>query len=264
MSRVHPTAVVDPAAQLGEDVEIGPFCTIGPNVRLGARTRLQSHVNIEGRTSIGEDCIIHPYASLGSPPQHARHQGDETTLTIGDRNLIREQVTMNVGSSVGAGATVVGSDNTFFTASHVGHDCLVGNNVLLTNLATLAGHVQIGDYAILGGLAGVHQHTRVGRYAFVGALAAATLDVIPYGTVWGNHATLDGLNLIGLKRRGFSRDQINTLRAAYRALFDGPGAFADRLTAVADRFAGSEQVMEVVNFIREPSSRTICMPRRTP
>jgi len=262
MSGVHPTAIVDVAAQLGEDVEIGPYCTIGPNVVLGARTRLLSHVNIEGRTTIGEDCIIHPYASLGGPPQHARHQGDETTLTVGARNLIREQVTMNVGSSVGKGATVVGDDNTFFIGSHVGHDCRVGNNVLLTNLATLAGHVQIGDFAILGGLAGVHQWTRIGRYAFVGALAVATRDVIPFGTVWGNHAHLDGLNLTGLKRRGFSREQIHTLRAAYRDLFANKGEFADRVALVARRYARSEQVMEIIEFIRRDSSRSICMPVR--
>lgn len=263
MARVHPTAVVDPAAQLGEDVEIGPYCTVGPNVALGARTRLASHVSIEGRTTIGEDNVIHAFASLGGPPQHAGHRGDETTLSVGDRNLIREQVTMNAGSSVGSGATIVGSDCTFFIGAHVGHDCVVGDRVLLTNLATLAGHVRLGDYAILGGLAGVHQHVRIGRYAFVGAHSGALRDVIPFGMVWGSHAHLDGLNVVGLKRRGFSRAQIHTLRAAYRDLFeDSRGLFQDRVAAVAERYADSEQVMEIVDFIRSDSTRAMCMPVR--
>jgi UDP-N-acetylglucosamine acyltransferase len=262
MAKVHATAVVDPAARLGEGVEIGPYCIVGPGVMLGARTRLLSHVNVEGLTEIGEDCVIHPFCSLGGPPQHFGHKGNHTRLIIGDRNLIREQVTMNVGSSPGAGVTRVGSDNTFFAGAHVGHDCVVGDRVLLTNLANLAGHVSVGDFAILGGLAGVHQRVRIGRYAFVGALASVPRDVIPFGTVWGNHARLDGLNLIGLKRRGFSREQINTLRAAYRRLFGEQGRFQDRVAAVAEAYATSPQVMEVIDFIRFDPSRAICMPAR--
>ncbi len=261
MARVHATAIVDPGAQLDDDVEIGPYCTVGPNVVIGARTRLISHVNVEGRTSIGEDCVIHAFASLGGPPQHASHMGDATTLTIGDRNLIREQVTMNVGSSLGSGSTIVGSDCMFFIGAHVGHDCVVGDRVLLTNLATLAGHVSVGDFAILGGLAGVHQHVRIGRYAFIGALAACPRDVIPFGTVWGNHAKLEGLNLIGLKRRGFSRPQIHTLQAAYRDLFAPEGTFQERVAIVAERYAASEQAMEIIDFVAD-SSRAICMPER--
>jgi UDP-N-acetylglucosamine acyltransferase len=262
MAKVHATAVVDTAARLGEGVEIGPYCIVGPGVTLGARTRLLSHVNIEGLTELGEDCVVHPFASLGGPPQHASHKGDETRLIIGDRNLIREHVTMNVGSSLGAGVTRIGSDVTFFAGAHVGHDCVVGDRVLLTNLATLAGHVQVGDFAILGGLAGVHQHVRIGRHAYVGALAAVPRDVIPFGMAWGNHAHLDGLNLVGLKRRGFSRDQIHTLRAAYRELFGEGGSFQDRVAAVADGYARSPQVMEIIDFIRSDSSRAICMPAR--
>jgi UDP-N-acetylglucosamine acyltransferase len=262
MVKVHATAVVDAAARLGEGVEIGPYCVVGPRVTLGARTRLLSHVNIEGQTTIGEDCLIHPFASLGGPPQHASHKGDETCLIVGDRNLIREHVTMNVGSSLGSGVTRIGSDTVFFAGAHVGHDCIVGDRVLLTNLATLAGHVQIGDFAILGGLAGVHQHVRVGRHAYVGALAAVPRDVIPFGMAWGNHANLDGLNLIGMKRRGFSREQIHTLRAAYRKLFAEGGSFQDRVAAVAEAYASSPQVMEVIDFIRFDAGRAICMPAR--
>jgi UDP-N-acetylglucosamine acyltransferase len=262
MSKIHALASVDKGAQLGEDVEIGPYCIVGPQVKLGARTRLQSHVNIDGVTEIGADCVVHPFASLGGPPQHAAHTGEATKLIVGERNLIREYVTMNAGSSVGAGVTIVGSDCTFYTGSHVAHDCVVGDRVLLTNLATLAGHVQIADYAIISGLAGVHQFSRVGRYAFIGAGAIVVRDVIPYGSVWGNHAHLEGLNLVGLKRRGFSREQINTLRVAYRLLFAEEGSFQERVDDVAETYADAAEVMEVIDFIRADANRPLCMPAR--
>jgi UDP-N-acetylglucosamine acyltransferase len=262
MAKIHPAASVDKGAQLGDDVEIGPYCIIGPDVKLGARTRLQSHVNIEGLTEIGEDCVVHPFASLGGPPQHASHSGEATRLVIGDRALIRESVTMNAGSSVGTGVTRVGSDSTFYAGAHVAHDCVVGDRVLLTNLATLGGHVTVGDYAIVGGLAGVHQFTRIGRYAFLGAMATVVRDVIPYGSVWGNHAHLEGLNLVGLKRRGFSREQINTLRVAYRLLFAEEGSFQERVDEVAETYAAAPEVMEVIDFIRADASRPLCMPAR--
>jgi UDP-N-acetylglucosamine acyltransferase len=221
-----------------------------------------SHVNVEGATTIGEDCIVHPFASLGGPPQHAAHRGEVTHLVVGDRNLIREHVTMNTGSTVGRGVTTVGSDCLFYTGAHVAHDCIVGDNVLLTNVATLGGHVIVGDYAIIGGLAGVHQRTRIGRYAFVGAMAAVPRDVIPYGSVWGNHAHLEGLNLVGLKRRGFTRQQINTLRAAYRLLFADEGAFQERVDDVAETYAEAPEVMEIIDFIRADASQPLCMPDR--
>lgn len=262
MGKIHPLASVDKGAQLGEDVEIGPYCIVGPQVKLGARTRLQSHVNIEGLTEIGEDCVVHPFASLGGPPQHAAHTGEPTRLIIGDRNQIREHVTMNAGSSVGSGVTKVGSDGMFYTGAHVAHDCVVGDRVLLTNLATLGGHVVVGDYAIVGGLAGVHQFTRIGRYAFVGAMAMVVRDIIPYGSVWGNHAHLEGLNLVGLKRRGFSREQINTLRVAYRLLFAEEGSFQERVDEVAETYADAPEVMEVIDFIRADANRPLCMPAR--
>jgi UDP-N-acetylglucosamine acyltransferase len=262
MAKIHPAASVDRGAQLGEDVEIGPYCVVGPDVKLGARTRLQSHVNVEGLTEVGEDCVVHPFASLGGPPQHASHSGEATRLIIGDRALIREYVTMNAGSSVGTGLTKVGSDCTFYTGAHVAHDCIVGDRVLLVNCATLAGHVEVSDFAIVNGLAGVHQFSRIGRYAFVGAGAIVVRDVIPYGTVWGNHAHLEGLNLVGLKRRGFSREQINTLRVAYRLLFAEEGSFQERVDDVAEAYADETHVMEVIDFIRADASRPLCMPAR--
>jgi UDP-N-acetylglucosamine acyltransferase len=261
MGRIHATAVVDAGARLGEAVEIGPYCVVGPRVTLGARTRLLSHVNIEGLTELGADCVVHPFASLGGPPQHSAYKGEDTRLVVGARNLIREHVTMNTGSAAGGGVTRVGADCTFQIGAHVAHDCQVGDGVLMTNMATLGGHVTLSDYVIVGGLAAVHQNCRVGRYAFIGGGAMAVCDVIPYGMAWGNHAHLAGLNLRGLKLRGFSREEIHTLRAAFRAIFSGAGRLDERVSQVADAYAGWPQVMEIVAFIRADASRPLCLPR---
>ena len=259
---VHPTAVVDPKAQIGEDVSIGPFCVIGPDVTLGARTKLMSHVVIDGVTTLGEDNVVYPFATLGGPPQHTAHKGEPTQLVIGDRNLIREHATMNTGTVGGGGVTRVGSDGLYMIESHVGHDCIVGDQVILTKQATLGGHCEVGDFVIVGGLAAVHQRTRVGRHAMIGGLAAVVKDVIPYGSVWGNHAHLEGLNLLGLKRRGFSRETINAMRAAYRMLFANEGTFNERLEDTVETYASCPEVMEIVDFIRADASRPICLPDR--
>lgn len=259
---VHPTAVVDPKAQIGDDVSIGPFCVIGPDVTLGARTKLMSHVVIDGVTTLGEDNVIYPFATLGGPPQHTAHKGEPTQLVIGDRNLIREHATMNTGTVGGGGVTRVGSDGLYMIESHVGHDCIVGDQVILTKQATLGGHCEVGDFVIVGGLAAVHQRTRVGRHAMIGGLAAVVKDVIPYGSVWGNHAHLEGLNLLGLKRRGFSRETINAMRAAYRMLFANEGTFNERLEDTVETYASCPEVMEIVDFIRADASRPICLPDR--
>jgi UDP-N-acetylglucosamine acyltransferase len=261
-SQVHPTAVVDPKAQIGEDVSIGPFCVIGPDVTLGARTKLMSHVVIDGVTTLGEDNVVYPFATLGGPPQHTAHKGEPTQLVIGDRNLIREHATMNTGTVGGGGVTRVGSDGLYMIESHVGHDCVVGDSVILTKQATLGGHCEVGDFVIVGGLAAVHQRTRVGRHAMIGGLAAVVKDVIPYGSVWGNHAHLEGLNLLGLKRRGFSRETINAMRAAYRMLFANEGTFNERLEDTVETYASCPEVMEIVDFIRADASRPICLPDR--
>jgi len=261
MAKVHPTAVVAPAARLGADVDIGPYCVVGSGAVIGDRTRLVSHVAVEGVTQLGADCVAYPFSVLGGPPQHAGHKGDETRLVVGDRALIREHVTLNVGSSVGLGVTTIGDDCTFYAGAHVGHDCTVGDGVLMVNQATLGGHVRLDDHCIVAGLAAVHQNGRVGRCAFVGGLAAVVSDVIPYGLCWGNRARLEGLNLVGLKRRGFSREQINVLRAAYRELFADDGTFQDRVERVAEAYAASPHVMEIVDFIRA-ADRPLCLPGR--
>jgi UDP-N-acetylglucosamine acyltransferase len=260
MSKIHPTAIVAGGAILADDVEIGPYCIIGESVTLGARTQLLSHVVVDGVTRIGEDCTVHPFASLGGPPQHAAHAGEPMRLEIGDRNLIRENVTMNTGTPFGRGVTTVGSDGIFYTGCHIAHDCVIGDHVIMTNCATLGGHVTLGDYVIMSGLAAAHQYTRIGRHAFIGGMAALTKDVIPYGSVWGNHAHLEGLNLVGLKRRGFSREAINTLRAAYRMLFADEGTLQERVEDVARVFAGSPEVSEIIEFIQADSARPLCLP----
>ncbi|HEY9235625.1 MULTISPECIES: acyl-ACP--UDP-N-acetylglucosamine O-acyltransferase [Phenylobacterium] len=260
--QVHPNAIVDPKAELAEGVFVGPFCTVGPGVKLGARTKLVSHVVIDGRTELGEDNVVYPFAMLGGPPQHTAYKGEETQLIVGDRNLIREHATMNTGTAGGGGVTRVGSDGLYMIESHVGHDCVIGDNVILTKQATLGGHCEIADFVIIGGLAAVHQRTRVGRHAMVGGLAAVVKDVIPYGSVWGNHAHLEGLNLLGLKRRGFSRETINTMRAAYRLLFADEGTFQERLDDTVETYSDVPEVMEIVDFIRADASRPLCLPER--
>jgi UDP-N-acetylglucosamine acyltransferase len=259
---VHPSSIIAPGAELADGVSIGPFCTVGPNVRIGANTRLASHVVIDGVTEIGADNVIYPFAMLGGPPQHTAYKGEPTRLVIGDRNLIREHATMNTGTVAGGGLTKVGSDGLYMIESHVGHDCLVGDQVILTKQATLGGHCEIGDFVIVGGLAAVHQRTRVGRHAMIGGLAAVVKDVIPYGSVWGNHAHLEGLNLLGLKRRGFSRETINTMRAAYRMLFADEGTFQERLDDTIENFSDCAEVMEIIDFIRADASRPLCLPER--
>ena len=259
---IHPTAIVAKGAELADGVSIGPFSIIGEHARIGARTQLLAHVVIEGHTRIGEDCSIRNFTNLGGPPHHAGYRGEPTELVIGDRNKIWEHVTMHIGTPDGRGVTTVGDDGMFMATSHVGHDCDVGNNVILAHSATLGGHVDVGDFVMVSGLAAVHQRCRVGRYSFIGGLAAVTKDVIPYGLVWGNHAHLEGLNLVGLKRRDFGRDTIAELRAAYRSLFAEEGTFQERVDDTAAAFGRCQPVMEIIDFIRADANRPLCLPDR--
>jgi UDP-N-acetylglucosamine acyltransferase len=257
---IHPTSIVDRAAKLAEGVVVGPFCTIGPQVELGRGVVLESHVAIAGRTSVGEGTHIYPFASIGHQPQDLKYAGEPSQLAVGKRNLIRESVTMNPGTKGGGMITRVGDDCLFMANSHVGHDCQVGNHVVLANSVALGGHIILGDYAIIGGNSAVHQFVRIGKHAIVGGMTGVEHDVIPYGSVTGNRAHLAGLNLVGLKRRGFGRDDIHKLRTAYRLLFAPEGTLQERLEDVAPIFAESALVQEVVDFIREPSQRGICQP----
>lgn len=259
---IHPTAIVAPGAELADGVSVGPYSIIGEHVRIGARSTVLAHVVIEGHTRIGEDCTIRNFANLGGPPHHTAYKGEPTELIIGDRNKIWEHVTMHIGTPDGGGVTQVGNDGMYMATSHVGHDCTVGHNVILAHSATLGGHVHIGDFVMVSGLAAIHQFCRVGRYAFIGGLAAVTKDVIPYGLVWGNHAHLEGLNLVGLKRRNFSRETIAELRSAYRLLFAEEGTFQERIDDTMATFGASAPVAEIIEFIRADAGRPLCLPQR--
>jgi UDP-N-acetylglucosamine acyltransferase len=261
MTEIHPTAIVDPRAELADDVVIGPFCVVGPRVELGAGVVLDAHVVVTGRTRVGDGCRVFSFACLGHRPQDMKWKGEETELEIGQGNQIREHVTMHPGTSGGGGITRVGSRGLFMAAIHVAHDCQIGDDVIMANNATLGGHVEIQDGAYLGGLCAIHQYVRIGRQAMIGGLAGVENDVIPYGTVLGNRADLNGLNIVGMRRRGFPREEINKLRTAYRLLFAPEGTFAERLADVAEQFADQPRVMEIVQFIQSAGHRAICLPR---
>ncbi len=260
MSDIHPSAVVDPKAEL-DDVYVGPFCQIDADVRIARGSRLESHVVVTGRTTLGAGCRVFPFACLGHRPQDLKYRGEQSDLVIGDNNQIREHVTMHPGTAHGGGTTRVGDDGLFMAGVHIAHDCQVGNGVIMANNATLAGHVELQDFAFLGGLSAVHQFVRIGRQAMVGGLAGVEADVIPYGTVLGNRAYLNGLNIVGMKRRGVGRDDIQQLRNAYRALFMTDGTFADRLGDVAEHYKAYPRVIEVIDFIRSGDNRSICLPK---
>jgi len=257
---IHVSAIVEAGARLGDGCRIGPFCHIGPDVVIGDDVDLVSHVVLAGRTEIGDRTRVFPFASLGHPPQDLKYKGEPSTLSIGSDCLIREGVTMNPGTRGGGMHTQVGDRCVFLAHSHVGHDCQLGNDVILSNNVMLAGHVTVGDYVILGGGAGVIQFTRIGAHAFVGGLSGLESDLIPYGLAVGNRAHLSGLNLVGLKRRGFPRETIQELRRAYRLLFAPEGTLAERINDVAEEFARQTEVQEIVRFLREGGDRAICLP----
>lgn len=260
-TKIHPLAVVEPGAKLGVGVTVGPFCTIGAHVELGDHSALISHVSLAGRTRIGSEARIFPFASIGHIPQDLKYHGEESTLEIGDKCMIREGVTMNPGTEGGGMITRVGHHCTFLANAHVAHDCVVGNHVIFSNNVMLAGHCQVGDYAILGGGAAVHQFCRIGAHAFIGGLSGVENDVIPYGIALGNRAHLAGLNMVGLKRRGFSREAIQDIRRAYRLLFAEEGTLQERIEDVATDFADDTIVVEILDFLRSVGNRSVCTPR---
>lgn len=263
MTAIDSTARVAAGAVIGKDVSIGPFCVVGPHVVIGDGCRLIAHVHVTGHTTIGPRTVIYPFASLGTPPQSTRYRGGETRLIVGADCDLRESVTMNLGTEDGGGITTVGDRGFFMANSHVAHDCRVGNDVVFANCATLGGHVEIGDGVVLGGLSAIHQFTRVGSFAMIGGVCGVRGDVIPFGLANGDYARLEGLNLIGLKRRKFSRERIHGLRRAYQKLFLDPGQFAARLEETAREFAGDETVMQIIAFIREGQHRPLCRPEQT-
>ncbi len=260
MNKIHETAVIKDGAIIGQDSIIGPYCCVGGNAVLGDGVELKSHVVVEGYTLIGAGTKIFPFASVGHQPQDLKYHGEVSRLEIGCNNVIREHVTLNPGTEGGGLLTKVGDACLFMVGAHVAHDCIIGDNAILVNNVTLGGHVEIGEWAIVGGMSAVHQFVRIGRHAMIGGMSGIENDVIPYGSVVGNRAHLSGLNLIGLKRRSFSRDTIHDLRRAYRLIFAQEGTQAERLDDVAELFPNIEPVMEIVNFMRIDSNRAICQP----
>ena len=256
---IHPSAVVEPGAQLGQGCHIGPFCHVGPDATLGDGVTLKSHVVISGDTEIGEDCTLFPVACIGEIPQDLKFRGEKTKLVIGARNRIREHVTMNTGTEGGGGVTRVGDDGLFMAGCHVAHDVQVGNRVIIVNNAALAGHCLIEDDVIIGGLSGVHQWVRIGQGAIIGAVTMVTNDVIPHGLVQAPRGELDGLNLVGLKRRGVARSDITALRAAFQMLAQGEGSFQERARRLGEE-TESDYVRQIVNFITAGSDRSFLTP----
>lgn len=258
---IHPTAVVDPAATLGNDVSVGPLSVVGARVTLKDGVRIDSHVVVEGNTVIGEGTRIFPFASIGHMPQDLKYRGEQSRLEVGRNCVIREHVTMSPGTEGGGSLTRVGDNCLIMVGAHVAHDCLIGNNVILVNNATLGGHVEIDDHAILGGLSAVHQFVRIGEHAFIGGMAGVEQDVIPFGMVVGERGHLNGLNLVGLKRRGFGRNDIHALRQAYRALFNGDGEMAERMTKVAKTHGEDGPIGQLLAFLRQSGKRGFVRPR---
>ncbi|WP_299545910.1 acyl-ACP--UDP-N-acetylglucosamine O-acyltransferase [uncultured Tateyamaria sp.] len=256
---IHPSAVIEPGAQIDPTAFIGPFCVVGPRVVIGPDVVLKSHVVVTGHTEVGEGTIVFPFAVIGEVPQDLKFKGETSRLVIGKRNRIREHVTMNCGTEGGGGVTRIGDDGLFMAGCHIAHDASVGDGVIVVNSAAVAGHCVLEDDVIVGGLSGIHQFVRIGRGAIIGAVTMVTNDVIPYGLVQAPRGELDGLNLVGLKRRGVNRSDITALRAAFQMLAQGEGTFhsrAERLGSETD----SDYVREIVDFVMGDSDRSFLTP----
>ncbi len=260
MGNIHKTAIVDDGAIVGNNISIGAFSVIGENVKLGNGVKLHSHVVIDGYTDIGDNTEIFPFASIGTEPQDLKFSGEKSKVIIGKNNKIREYVTINPGTKGDNLLTKTGDNCLFMINTHIAHDCIIGNNVILANNATLAGHVIIGDYAIIGGLAAVHQFVRIGEHAMIGGMSGVENDVIPFGSVMGERANLSGLNIIGMKRRGFSKDDIHASRNAYKILFSDEGTLVERSDEVARIFGKNDVVANIIEFIKKSSSRGLTQP----
>ncbi len=261
MKKIHPTAIVSAKAQIGDNVEIGPYSIIGDDVKIGEGTVIKSHVVIDGDTTIGKNNLIFPFASIGLVPQDLKFHGEKSKVVIGDSNRIREHVTIHLGTEDGAMVTTIGNNCLLMVGVHIAHDCVVGNNVILANNATLAGHVVLGDHVVIGGLSAVHQFARIGEGAMIGGMSGVENDVIPNGLVMGERATLAGLNIVGMKRRGIVREDIHALRNFFKKLFSGKDRnFSARVDEIAQEFS-SQTVQEVVAFIKAETSRSFCQPK---
>ncbi|MHA1599515.1 MAG: acyl-ACP--UDP-N-acetylglucosamine O-acyltransferase [Alphaproteobacteria bacterium] len=261
MAQVHASAIVDTKAKLGDGVRIGPYCVIGAHVELGSDVVLHSHVVIDGRTRIGARSQIFPFASIGHRPQDLKYKGEPSELIVGEDTMVREHVTMNPGTEGGCMVTRVGDHCLFMMGAHVAHDCQIGDHVIMANNATLGGHVVVEDHAIIGGLSAIHQFVRIGRHAIVGGMSGVEHDVIPYGMAMGERARLHGLNVIGMKRHGFDRSQIQVLNSAYQILFADDDTLAERISRLDEKLGQTKGVTDIVAFVRSDSSRALCRPK---
>jgi UDP-N-acetylglucosamine acyltransferase len=262
MAAIDPTARIEAGAVIGQDVSIGPYCVIGPNAVIEDKCRFVAHVHVTGHTTVGSGTVIYPFASLGTPPQSVKYRGGPTRLVIGASCDIREGVTMNIGTEEGGGVTEVGARCFFMVGSHVAHDCRVGNDVIFANNAVIAGHVTIGDHVFLGGQAAVRQFLRIGEGAMIGGLTGLRGDVIPFGYALGSIGSLVGLNIVGMKRRGYSKDDMHRMRRAYNELFSDAGTFAERAAELKKKFAGDPVVGKLVAFVGEAGGRLLLVPER--
>lgn len=261
--QIHPSAIVEEGAVLGKGVKIGPFCVVGNRVKLKDDVELFSHVVISGDTTIGSQTVVHPFASLGNMPQDLKYHGENSRLIVGQNNVIREYVTMNPGTQGGGMETIIGNDCLFMAGAHVAHDCRIGDHVIFANNATVGGHCFVGDFVVLGGLSAVHQFVRIGRYAFIGGMSGIENDVIPFATALGNRAHLGGLNVVGMKRRGFKHTRIHIIRDAYRLLFAEEGTIQERRQQLAELYEGNADVDEILFFLDESTQRSLCTPSRS-
>ncbi len=261
-SDIHPTAVIEEGAKIGSGCSIGPYCVVGPHVVLGDNITLKSHVVVDGHTTIGEGTVIYPFASIGTAPQDLKYDGEPSELIIGKNNTIREHATMNPGTATGGMKTVVGDNGLFMMATHVAHDCQIGDNVIMANNATLGGHVSVGDRVLIGGLAAVHQFVRIGAFAVIGGMSGVESDVIPFGRVKGERASLAGLNIVGLERGGFDKVQIKKIQSAFKNIFNGDGNLDERIEQVAKDNQGDDLVEKIVDFARNREKFGLCQPEK--
>ncbi len=256
---IHKTAIVDKKAKISENSIIGPYCIVGPHVQIGEGTEIQSHVNITGNTVIGKNTKVFPFSSIGTNPQDLKYKGEQTKLEIGSNNIIREHVTINTGTEGGGSITKIGNNNLIMIGAHIAHDCMVGNNVVIANSAAIAGHAQISDDVIIGGNCGIQQFTRIGRMAMIGGMSGVSRDVIPYGLSFGNRNYLEGINLVGLRRKKVSNKEILALSEAYKEIFKTTSLY-ENLTKLSETLKTNAYVKEVIDFINHDKKRPICTP----
>ena len=256
---IHKTAIVDPKAKISTNVNIGPYSIIGPNVEIGEHTVINSHVSIAGHTKIGKKNKIYPFSSIGNNPQDLKYNGEKSYLEIGDSNTIREYVSINPGTDGGGGLTKIGNNCLFMVSSHVAHDCVIGDNVVAVNNVAIGGHVQIDDNAIIGGNSAIHQYIRIGKFAMIGGICAVIRDVIPYGLVHGNRSILQGINLIGLRRKNIPNQEIALLSKAYKEIFKSEN-LSENLKNLSEEFKENDLVIEILKFIQKDKKRPICTP----